>query len=119
MTFSDAIEQIMKADTLLNNAENSGTILWLACKRGFLTKNCENISKTNIWNLEIDYSMLNQGILSLTEPINNESVKIFNVEGKLIFSTILNGKELQLPKYSSGIYILQIGTLTKKIILKN
>ncbi len=119
MTFSDAIEQIMKADTLLNNAENSGTIHWLACKRGFLTKNCENISKTNIWNLEIDYFMLNQGILSLTEPINNGSVKIFTVEGKLIFSTILNGKELQLPKCRPGLYILQIGTLTKKIILKN
>ena len=119
MTFLDAIEQIMKADTLLYNSENSGTIHWLACKRGFLTKNCENTTKSNYWNVEIDYDMLNQGVLSLTQPIVNGSVKIFTLEGKLIFSTILNGKQLKLPKRTFGIYILQIDELTKKLIINN
>lgn len=119
MTFLDAIEQIMKADTLLYNSENSGTIHWLACKRGFLTENCENTTKSNFWNVEIDHDILNKGILSFTEPIVNRSVKIFTLEGKLIFSTTLNGKQLKLPKRTFGIYILQIDELTKKIIINN
>ena len=39
MTFSNALEQIMKADTLLYNSENSGIINWLACYRGFIIEN--------------------------------------------------------------------------------
>ena len=119
MTFLDAIEQIMKADTLLYNSENSGTIHWLACKRGFLTKNCENRTNSDFGNVKIDHYMLHEGILSFSKPIADGSVKIFTLEGKLIFSTILNGKQLKLPKCRFGIYLLQIDEFTKRLIINN
>ena len=55
MSFSNAIEQIMKADTLLYNAANSSIIHWLACNRGFLSASCENKTIKPLDKSKLDY----------------------------------------------------------------
>ncbi len=118
MNFSNAIEQIMKADTLLYNSENSGIIHWLACERGFLSKNCDNKTYKPKRRLEIDYLINQQGLLSLNQPIFNTKTQLFNLEGKLLFSKTLTGSQFQLPIYSKGVYILKIGEFSGKLIFK-
>lgn len=117
MNFSDAFDQIMKADTLMYNSENSEILHWVGCNRGVLTENCENIVEKNISKFNINYTLLNQGILELSHPTLNTSVKIFTLDGKLYFSKILNGKHIKLPDIKQGIYILQIDQFSEKIII--
>jgi len=51
-----------------------------------------------------------------------KKIQIFDVLGKHIFTTYLSGKELNLSKLNSGIYILKINeenkTATRKLVIK-
>jgi len=51
-----------------------------------------------------------------------KKIQIFDVLGKQIFSTYLSGKELNVSKLNSGIYILKINqedkTATRKLVIK-
>ena len=115
MTFSNAIEQIMKADTLLYNSENSGIIHWLACNRGFIIENCENKSFTLTNKSRMDYSITQDGFISLNQKVVDVEIQLFSMEGKLIFSDFMTGSQFQLPVLSKGIYILKIDEFSGKI----
>ena len=103
MSFSNAIEQIMKADTLLYNAANSSIIHWLACNRGFLSASCENKTINPLDKSKLDYFITPQGLLCLNHPLFNASIQLFTLEGKLVFSTILNGNQLQHYKSTENV----------------
>ena len=51
-----------------------------------------------------------------------KSVEIFNVLGKQVFSNILVGKELNISRLSSGVYVLRITenkiSETRKLVIK-
>ena len=115
MTFSNALEQIMKADTLLYNSENSGIIHWLACNRGFIIENCENKSFTLTNKSRMDYSITQDGFISLNQKVVDVEIQLFSMEGKLIFSDFMTGSQFQLPVLSKGIYILKIDEFSGKI----
>ncbi len=118
MTFSNAIKQILKADTLLNNAKNIGLIEWLACKRGFLTGNCEtNVQKPEN-SIALDYKVNQNRLLAFNQEIALSKVQLFNLEGKMIFYDFVSGKQIQLPALHRGVYILRINELSEKIILE-
>lgn len=116
MTFSNAIEQIMKADTLLYNSNNSSTIHWLACNRGFLSESCENNNQKLVEKSKLDYSITSQGLLCLNQFLFKANIKLFSLDGKLVFSKVLNGSQLQLPISLNGVYLLKIGEFSEKII---
>ena len=118
MTFSNAIEQIMKADTLLYDAANSSIIHWLACNRGFLSASCENKTVKPLEKLKLDYFITPQGLLCLNQSLFNAKIQLFTLEGKLVFSKVLNGNQLQLPTYSRRVFLLKIDELSRKIIFK-
>ena len=115
MTFSNALEQIMKADTLLYNSENSGIIHWLACNRGFIIENCENKSFTLTNKSRMDYSITQDGFISLNQKVVDVEIQLFSMEGKLILSDFMTGSQFQLPVLSKGIYILKIDEFSGKI----
>ncbi len=115
MNFSNAIEQIMKADTLLYNSENSGIIHWLACNRGFVIEDCENKSFTITNKSQLDYSITHDGLILLNQRLVDEEIQLFNIEGKLIFTDFMTGSQFKLPALSKGIYILKIDEFSWKI----
>tara|TARA_Y100000589_G_scaffold22177_1_gene18448 strand:- start:3958 stop:5535 length:1578 start_codon:yes stop_codon:yes gene_type:complete len=115
MNFSNAIEQIMKADTLLYNSEHSGIIHWLACNRGFVIENCENKSFTITNKSQIDYSITHDGFISLSQKLINVKIQLFSMEGKLIFTDFITGSQFKLPTLSKGVYILKIDEFSRKI----
>lgn len=51
-----------------------------------------------------------------------KKVEIFNVLGKQVFSTFLSGKELNISKLNTGVYILKITendiSETRKLVIK-
>ena len=118
MTFSNAIEQIMKADALLYDAANSSIIHWLACNRGFLSVSCENKTVKPLEKLKLDYFITPQGLLCVNQSLFNAKIQLFTLEGKLVFSKVLNGNQLQLPTYSRRVFLLKIDEFSRKIIFK-
>ena len=115
MNFLNAIEEIMKADSLLYNSNNASVIRSLACNRGFFTEKCENNIGKSINNLGIDYSISKEGLISLNQKVLDAKIEMFNLEGKLIFSDIFTGIDFQLPNLSKGLYILKVNQFSGKI----
>tara|TARA_Y100000589_G_scaffold319084_1_gene347242 strand:+ start:871 stop:2451 length:1581 start_codon:yes stop_codon:yes gene_type:complete len=117
MNFSNAIDQIMKADTLLYNSKNAGIIQWLACNRGFITKKCETNIKKPEMTIAMDYMVNGEGLLSFNQGITLSKIELFNLEGKKLFSEYTEETQIQLPILPKGIYIIRINEFSEKIIL--
>ncbi|HHC79756.1 MAG TPA: T9SS type A sorting domain-containing protein, partial [Flavobacteriia bacterium] len=63
------------------------------------------------------------GILTINTFSNaDKKIQIFDILGKQVISTNLRGKELNVSKLNSGIYILKIleegKTATRKLVIK-
>ena len=63
--------------------------------------------------LNMDVILINNPILNaeieFNKPLISANVYIYTLNGNIIFErTSFNGKKLQLPKISSGIYILRL-----------
>lgn len=82
-------------------------------------------SNQNIEGLSIYPNPVNNGrqyIYITSKRSLSKTVEFYNVLGKKIFATVLSGKELNISKLSSGVYILKITenntTETRKLVIK-
>jgi hypothetical protein len=102
------------------------TLLFFGTQQGF--------SQSNYNDAQLHQKI--EGLSVYPNPVNNRSAKIYittknsltknveiyNVLGKKVFQTVLLGKELNISKLSSGVYMLKITensiTETRKLIIK-
>lgn len=82
-------------------------------------------SKQNIEGLSIYPNPVNNGkqYINITSKNNfTKKIEIFNALGKQILSAVLIGKELNISKLSTGVYILKITeknvSETRKLVIK-
>ena len=115
MTFPEAYQQILKADSILYNANNSSMLIWLGCKRGFLTQNCELKNTIVSQEVQVDYSLLRQKTLRLIDLQKEELIEIFSTEGKLVYKGFIKDNSISLSNLSDGIYFLKIDNQSLKI----
>lgn len=116
MTFTNALELILQADTLLYNNQHAGMLLYLACERGFISSNCENSIDELGLEAEIDYALLNQGILRIRNLTSSQLAKIYDSQGKLVLNKTITSEGTILPNMSEGVYILEVDGKTLKFI---
>lgn len=115
MTFTEAYQQILKADSILYDANNSSMLIWLGCKRGFLTQNCELKNTIISQEVQVDYSLLRQKTLRLIDLQDEVLVEIFSTEGKLVYKGFIKDNSISLSSLSDGIYFLKIDNQSLKI----
>lgn len=79
----------------------------------------------NIENLSIYPNPVSNGktFIYITSKLNlTKSIEFYDVLGKLIFSTVLTGKELNISNLSKGVYVLKITesniSETRKLVIK-
>ncbi|WP_100611082.1 T9SS type A sorting domain-containing protein [Confluentibacter lentus] len=105
------------------------TLLFLAfliTQQGFSQSKTSNDSmQQNIEGLSIYPNPVTEGrqIIYITSKKNfAKNIEIYNVLGKQILSTVLNGKELNISSLSTGVYILKITenkiSETRKLVIK-
>lgn len=82
-------------------------------------------TKQNIADLSIYPNPVSNGktYVFITSKLNaTKQIEFYNVLGKRIFSTHLNGKELNIANLSKGVYLLKITenniSETRKLIIK-
>lgn len=94
----------------------------------------QGFSQTDVNNTPVQQNI--EGLSIYPNPVSNgkqyiyittkqrltKNVAIFNVLGKQILSTVLVGKELNISKLSTGVYILKITensiSETRKLVIK-
>ncbi|MDO7170925.1 T9SS type A sorting domain-containing protein [Mariniflexile sp. AS56] len=88
------------------------------------TANVSSIQQ-NIEDLSIYPNPVSNGktFIYITSKLNlNKKIDFYDVLGKLVFSTVLTGKELNISDLSKGVYVLRIteGNYkeTRKLVIK-
>jgi len=90
---------------------------------GAYTLGTASVNRNEIQNFTMYPNPVEDGKLFINTANNSiKKIQIFDVLGKQIFSTYLSGKELNVSKLNSGIYILKIieedKTATRKLVIK-
>lgn len=101
-------------------------LAFLISQNGFSQNSFGNTSiQKNIEDLSIYPNPVTNGktFLYITSKRNlTKKVDFFNVLGKLIFSTEITGKEINIARLSKGVYVLKItenGIIeTRKLVVK-
>ena len=101
-------------------------LMFLITQQGFSQASANNaLAQENIEGLSIFPNPVNNGrqYINITSKRSlTKKVEIFNVLGKQIFSTMLVGKELNISKLGTGVYILKITeqdiSETRKLVIK-
>lgn len=80
-------------------------------------------TKETIDGLEIYPNPVSNGrIYITTKSTQNKEVEIFDVLGKRILQSTINGKELNIASLTPGVYIIKVkegeATATRKLIVK-
>lgn len=110
MTFKDAGEALLNADTALYNGANSSIIHWVLCERGFITENCLNNSE-NPSRTKIKFTTINNQLQALGKHYHDNHLKIYDTGGRLVYSKLnWNNSPINLNAFSGGIYIVQLET---------
>jgi hypothetical protein len=65
----------------------------------------------------------NRQFINITTRLNSiKQIEFFNVIGKKIYATVLNGRELNISRLSTGVYFLKITenniSETRKLVIK-
>ncbi|WP_034041866.1 T9SS type A sorting domain-containing protein [Wocania ichthyoenteri] len=102
------------------------TLMFFVPQLGFTQTRDSNLStQQNIEGLSIYPNPVNNGkqfIYITSKNSLTKKVEIFNALGKQILSTVLIGKELNISKLSTGVYILKITesniSETRKLVIK-
>lgn len=81
------------------------------------------VSLQDIDDLSIYPNPVSNGKIFITTQLNlTKDIQIYDVLGKNVLSTLLLGKELNISKLTSGIYILKIKegkhSATRKLVVK-
>ncbi len=101
-------------------------LMFLITQQGFSQASTSSaLVKENIEGLSIFPNPVNNGkqYINITSKRGlTKKVEIFNVLGKLIFSEKLIGKELNISRLGTGVYILKITengiSETRKLVIK-
>jgi len=120
MTFIDAGQLLLDADTALYKGNHRAEILNILCERGMATNNCPNSIEK--YNTNLRFTISNKTLRILDQPTIPNIVIIYNSKGELIITKIINPpSEIPLKHLSEGVYYLQINsdkkTLTQKFVL--
>ncbi|WP_142784199.1 T9SS type A sorting domain-containing protein [Changchengzhania lutea] len=103
------------------------TLTCLISQHGFSQDGVRNtaMQQHNIEGLTIYPNPVNNGrqFINITSKLHlTKTVEFYNVLGKKIFSTVMVGKELNISKFSTGVYILKITenniSETRKLVIK-
>lgn len=130
MLLSDAATALLRNDSLLNNAENAGTISSVLCLKG-LMPGCEDTAITTA-PLRDPYLGNTEGFFnganSLTVYPNRtivSSYSLHNTQGKLLYTAEKSSEglsffEINLPRQNTGFYLLTLetneGTFSFKLV---
>jgi len=87
------------------------------------TPKIEQKQTTQIENLSIYPNPVTSGTVIITTKFNlSKQIEIYDVLGKKVMSTVLQGKELQVSDLNSGVYILKIrernSSATRKLVIR-
>ncbi len=84
-----------------------------------IPKNTTKISENTISNFTLEQNPVGEN-LRLKGAKLNDVVKIFSIDGRQIYSNTIKSEqiEINISSFSSGIYILQIGTEQTKFVKK-
>ncbi len=101
-------------------------LMFFVTQQGFTQADINNApAQQNIEGLSIYPNPVNNGkqYIYITSKKNfTKKIEIFNTLGKQILSTVLIGKELNIAKLSTGVYILKITesniSETRKLVIK-
>jgi len=101
-------------------------LIFFVTQQGFAQANNSNLPiQQNIEGLSIYPNPVNNGkqfIYITSKNSLTKKIEIFNALGKQILSNILIGKELNISKLSTGVYILKITenniSETRKLVIK-
>ncbi len=101
-------------------------LMFFVTQQGFAQADINNVPvQQNIEGLSIYPNPVNNGkqFIYITSKKNfTKKIEIFNALGKQILSTVLIGKELNIAKLSTGVYILKITesniSETRKLVIK-
>jgi hypothetical protein len=118
MTFEDAGQLLIEADTSIYAGFYSPSIKVILCDRGLSSANCENsITKKDFNQLSLS---INNEILHINNIINTSySVELYDTNGKVV--TKENSNQISLHNISKGVYFIKLNTglkvYTKKFIV--
>ena len=87
------------------------------CERGFLGDVCLNSINEIAWKPQLDYTLLNQGYLKISNLTTFEIITIYSANGQLVRQETSNQNPINLNNLSSGIYIINIKGKSIKIRL--
>ena len=101
-------------------------LIFLITQNGFSQNiNSMDSNKTSIEGLSIFPNPVENGkqFIYITSKYSiSKKVELYNVLGKQIFSAVLVGKELNISKLGSGVYVLKITedniSETRKLVIK-
>lgn len=102
------------------------TLLFFVTQHGFSQSSYNNVPiHQKIEGLSVYPNPVSNGktfIYITTKRSLTKNIEIYNVLGKKVFQTVLSGKELNIAKLSSGVYMLKITensiAETRKLIIK-
>ena len=67
----------------------------------------------------VAYSMAVSGkTLHITGPAQGQKITLYNIRGKRIADYRMNSAEMSIPLPQSGVYLVRIGTVTRRIVSK-
>lgn len=102
-----------------------GLFLFLAGVSYAQSQTVKNQQKpiTQIESLSVYPNPVTNGKVIITTKFNlSKQIEIYDVLGKKVMSTVLQGKELQVSDLNSGIYILKIregkSSATRKLVIR-
>lgn len=106
MTFKDAHNLILQADTALNNSSNSQIIQAVGCSRGLSSPNCTNSisNQFNITEIWINSSLVKSNQLDFVGMPLNSFIRIYTSNGKLLQQYQYNGQPIYLD---NGFYVVK------------
>ena len=58
------------------------------------------------------------GNLTIVNVLPLTSVRVFDNLGRMVISKIANGKVVEIKLPAKGIYVIKVGSNTKKVIMK-
>lgn len=106
MTFKDAGEALLDADTVLYNGLYSPTIHWVLCERGFITENCSNFTPEITENTLI-YQIHNQNLVLAELPSVENTLRIYDSRGRLLHQeTNWQNTPISLAQFQQGMIIV-------------
>ena len=114
MTFEDAGQLLIEADTTLFQGENSSKINVVLCNRGLRIDNCP-ISVAESEQDQLSIIIRDKVLLINKTQQESHTIKVFNSNGKLLI--IENTNEISLHNLVNGAYFLKINT-SKKVYTK-